>query len=112
MCVIMVDKNKAVLCCLLATSTIMLPEKKKRKRKTCSKKWYLERNISCDVHLLDGLLETGDAIVVSEGKLRKMWDFVSELRSFLCEKRLEMAIVGPALLPVKPTQLTQFLRPV
>ena len=52
----MVDKNKAVFCSLLATSAIMLSsEKKKRKRKMCSKKWCLERNISCDVHLLNGL---------------------------------------------------------
>jgi len=53
-----VDKNRAVVCCLLATSAIMLSEKKKRKRKMCSKKWYLERNISSDVDLLNGLLET------------------------------------------------------
>jgi hypothetical protein len=52
----MVDKNKAVVCCLLATSAIMLSEKKKRKRKMWSNKWYLERNISCD--LLNELLET------------------------------------------------------
>jgi len=56
--VTMVDKNKAVVCCLLATSVIMLSEKKKRKRKLCSKKWYLERNISRDAHLLNELLET------------------------------------------------------
>jgi hypothetical protein len=56
--VTVVDKNKAVVCCLLATSAIMLPEKKKRKRKMWSKKWYLERNISCDVHPLNELLET------------------------------------------------------
>jgi hypothetical protein len=31
--VTMVDKNKAVVCCLLATSAIMLSENKKRKRK-------------------------------------------------------------------------------
>jgi hypothetical protein len=54
----MVDKNKAVVCCLLATSAIMLSEMKKRKRKMCSKKWYLKRNISCDAHLLNELLET------------------------------------------------------
>ena len=54
----MVDKNKAVICCLLATSAIMLSEKKKRKRKMWSKKRYLKGNISCDVHLLNGLLET------------------------------------------------------
>jgi hypothetical protein len=56
--VIMVDKNKVVVCCLLATSAIMLSEKKKRKCKMWSKKWYLKRNISCDAHLLNGLLET------------------------------------------------------
>ena len=56
--VTMVDKNKTVVCCLPATSAIMLSEKKKRKRRMWSKKWYLERNISCDAHLLIELLET------------------------------------------------------
>jgi hypothetical protein len=56
--VTVVDKNKALVCCLLATSAIMLSEKKKRKSKMWSKKRYLERNISCDVHLLNELLET------------------------------------------------------
>ena len=56
--VTMVDKNKAVVCCLLATSAIMLSEKKKRKHKMWSKKWYLESNISSDAHLLNELLET------------------------------------------------------
>jgi hypothetical protein len=55
----MVDKNRAVVCCLLATSAIMLSEKKKRKCKMWSRKWYLKRNVSCDAHLLDELLETG-----------------------------------------------------
>jgi hypothetical protein len=57
----MMDKNKAVVCCLLATSAIMLSEKmkkKKRELKMWSKKWYLKRNISCDAHLLNELLET------------------------------------------------------
>ena len=53
-----VDKNKAVVCCLLATSAIMLSVKKKRKSKMWSKKWYLKRNISRDVQLLNELLET------------------------------------------------------
>jgi len=69
--VTMADKYKAVVYCLLATSAIMLSQKKKRKRKMCSKKWYLKRNISRDAHLLNELLETGvpwdDAIVVSAG---------------------------------------------
>ena len=56
--VIMVDKSKAVVCCLLATSAIMLYEKNKIKRKMCSKKWYLKSNVSCDAHLLNELLET------------------------------------------------------
>ena len=56
--VTVVDKNRAVVCCLLATSAVMLSERKERKRKMCSKKWYLVRNISCDVHLLSELLET------------------------------------------------------
>ena len=56
--VTMEDKNMSVVCCLLATSAIMLSEMKKRKPKMCSKKWYLKRNISCDVHLLNELLET------------------------------------------------------
>jgi len=55
--VTIVDKNKAVVCYLLATSVILLFEKK-RKRKMWSTKWYLKRNISCDAHLLNELLET------------------------------------------------------
>ena len=58
MLVILVDKNKAVVCCLLVTSAIMLSEKKNRKSKMWSKKWYLKRNISCDAHVLNELLET------------------------------------------------------
>jgi hypothetical protein len=54
----MMDKNKAVVCCLLATSAIALSKKKKRKRKMWSKKWYLKRNTSYDAHLLNDLLET------------------------------------------------------
>ena len=110
--VTMVDTNKAVVCCLLATSAIMLSERKKRKRKMWSKKGYLKRNISCDAHLLDELLETDvhwdDAIVVSAGKLRKLLDSPSELRSSVCERRLERTVLRPALLPVKTAQFTQF----
>jgi hypothetical protein len=90
----------------------MLSENKKIKRKMWSKKWYLKRNISCDAHLLNGLLESDvkveclqtDAIVVSAGKLRKLWDFLCELRSSLCEGRLERTVPGPALLHVKTAQ--------
>jgi hypothetical protein len=112
--VTIVDKSKAVVCCLLATSAIVLSEKKKRKRKIWSKTWYLKRNISRDAHLLKELLrvETDDAIVVSAGKLRKLWDSLSELRSSLCERRLERTVLRPVLLPVKTAQYTQFFRQV
>jgi len=58
--VTMVDKKKAVVCCLLATSAIMLSAEKKRRHKMWSKKWYLKRNVSCDAHLLNDLLETDE----------------------------------------------------
>jgi len=110
--VTMVDKNKAFVYPLLASSAIILSEKKKRKRKMLRKKWYLKRNISCDAHLLNELLQTDapwdDAIVVTAGKLRKLWDSLSELRISLCERRLERTVLRPALLPVKTAQFTQF----
>ena len=76
----------------------------------------MKRNISCDAHLLNELLETDvpsdDAIVVSAGKLRKLWDSLSELRSSLCERRLGRTVLRPSLLPVKTAQFTQFFRQV
>jgi len=114
--VTVVDKNKAVVWCLLATSALMLSEKKKGKRKMCSKKWFLERNISCDADLLNEFLEGwvpwDDSIVVSAGKLRKVWDSLNELFSSLCERRLERRVPRPSLLPVKTAQFTQFFRQV
>ena len=49
-----------------------------------------------------------DGIVVSAGKLRKLSDSLSELRSSLCERRLEMTVLRPALLHAKTAQFTQF----
>jgi len=48
--------------------------------------------------------------VVSAGTLRKLWGSLSELRSSLCERRLEGTVLKPALLPVKNAQFTQFIR--
>jgi len=45
---------------------------------------------------------------VTAGKLRKRWDFLSELRSSLCKRLLERAVMRPALLSVKTAQFTQF----
>ena len=73
-------------------------------------------SISCGAHLLNELLETDvprdDAIVVSAGKLRKLWDSLSEMRSSLSESRLERTVLRPALLPVKTVQFTQPFRQV
>ena len=110
--VTMADKNKAVVWCLLATSAIILSEKKKIKCKIWSKEWYLKRNVSCDAPLFNKLLETDvswdDSVVVSAGKVRKLWDSLSELRSSLCERRLERTFLRPALFPVETAQFTQF----
>ena len=51
-------------------------------------------------------------IVVSAGKLRKMWDSLSELHSSLCERQLERTVLRPALLHVKTSQFAQFFRQV
>ena len=53
-----------------------------------------------------------DAIVVSASKMRKLWDSLSELRSSLCERRLERTVLRPELLLVKTEQFTQFFRQV
>ena len=114
--VTMVDKNKAVVSCLLAISAIMLSKRRKERIKMWSKKWYLKRNISCDAHLLNELLEMDvpwdHAITVSAGKLRKPWDSLSEMHSSLCERRLERTVLRPALLPDKNAQFTQFFHQV
>ena len=110
--VTVVDKNKAVVCCLPSTSPIMLTEKKERKRKCGVRSDIWKGNTSCDAHLPNELLETDvpwdDAIVVWAGKLRKLWDSPSEPRSSLCDRRLERTVLRPVLLPVKTAQFTQF----
>jgi len=58
--------------------------------------------------ILEGWVPWDDATVVSAGKLRKLWDSLSELCSSLCERRLESTVLKPALLPVKAAQFTQF----
>jgi len=50
--------------------------------------------------------------VVSAGKLRKLWDSLSQLRSSLCERRLEKAVLKLALLSVKTAQFTSLFRQV
>jgi hypothetical protein len=57
--------------------------------------------MSLDAHLLNELLETD---VVSAGKLKKVWDSLSELLSSLCKGRLKRIVLRPALLPVKTAQ--------
>ena len=42
------------------------------------------------------------------GKLRELWDSLSELRSTVCEKRLERTVLRPALLLLKLRCLFSF----
>jgi hypothetical protein len=42
----------------------------------------------------------------------KLWDSLSELRSSVCERRLERTVLRPAQLLVKTAQSTQFFRQV
>ena len=66
----------------------------------------------CWMNLLETDEPWDDIIVVSAGNLRKLWDSLSELRSSVCERRLERTVLRPALLPVKTAQFTQFFRQV
>ena len=47
-----------------------------------------------------------------EGKLRELWDSLSELRSSVCERRLERIVLRVDPLPVKTAQFAQFFRQV
>ena len=53
-----------------------------------------------------------NAIVVLAGKVKKLWVSLSELRSSLCERRLERTLLRPTLLPVNTVQFTQFFHQV
>jgi hypothetical protein len=44
------------------------------------------------------------------GKLRELWDCLSELRCSVCERRLEITVLRPKLLLVKTAQFSQFFR--
>jgi len=46
--------------------------------------------------------------MVLVGKLRKLWDSLSDLRNSVCERRLERTVLKLALLPVNSVQFTQF----
>jgi hypothetical protein len=48
--------------------------------------------------------------LIKTGKLRNLWDSLSELRGSLCERRLERTVLRPALLPVKSAQFIHFFR--
>jgi hypothetical protein len=110
--VTMVDKNKAVVCCFLTTSTIMLSEKKKKSVK-CEVRSGIWKGIYHSMLICwMKIVPWNDAIVVSPGKLRKLWDSLSKLRRSLCERRLEWTVLRPALLSVKTVQFTQFFRHV
>jgi hypothetical protein len=59
-----------------------------------------------------GWVPWDDVTVMSAGRLRKLWDSLSELRSSLCERWLERTVLSPVLLPIKTVQFTQFFSQV
>jgi hypothetical protein len=107
--VTMVDKNKAVVYCLLATSAIMLSEKKKRKRKMCSGIWkgIYHAMLICWMNCLKQM-----CLEMMPSWCRQLnWGncgIPSELRSSLCERWLKRTVLRPVLLPVKTAQFTHF----
>jgi hypothetical protein len=74
--------------------------------------WLIKTRLSCAVasllFILEGWVPWDVAIVVPAGKVRKLWDSLSELRSSVCERRLERTVLRSALLPLKTAQFTQF----
>jgi len=104
-----VDKSKAVVFCLLAFLTLLLQ---------ClfsvfqSSLRFSERKGRLSFIHFESRVPRDDAIVVSAGRQKKLWDSLSELRSSLCERRLERTVLRPALLSVKTAQFTQVLRQV
>jgi hypothetical protein len=116
LCVWLVVINNAVVWCLLATSAIMLSGKKKRKRKMWSKKWYLKRNISCDAHLVNELLETECLEMMPSWCRQVNWrkcgiPWVN--CAVLCVKDdWKRTVLRPGLLPVKTVQFTEIFHQV
>ena len=116
--VTVVDKNKAVLCCLLATSVVMLSEKKKRKLCMWGKKWYLKWNISCDADLLNELLETDVENYINlclemmpsccRRETEENVGFPEWTAQFSVWKTTGNSVLRPARLPVKTAQFNQF----
>jgi hypothetical protein len=110
--VTVVDTNKAVVCCLLATSAIMLSEKKKKERKMWSKKWYLKRDISWDVHLLNELLETECLVFMPLCCLQVNWGNCGipwvNCAVLSVKDDWKGTVLRPALLSVKTAQFTHF----
>ena len=111
--VTVVDKNKAVVCCLLATSAILLFEKRKRKRKMCSKKWYLKREYIMRCWSAEWIARNGCALRwCHRGKMRKLWDSLSELRISVCERRWKRQFWGLRYCLSKLRSLLRFFRQV
>jgi hypothetical protein len=72
----------------------------------------MNERVASPLFILEGWVPWDDTIVVSAGKLRKLWDSLSELRSSLGDRRLERTVLRPAQLPVKTAQFTQFFRQI
>ena len=108
----MVDKNKAVVYCFARDigHKVIRKECLFSVSQSSGNVQFSSMNtkFSSLLFILEGWVPWDDAKVVSAGKLWKLWDSISELRSSLCER----TVLRLALLPVKTAQFTQFFRQV
>jgi hypothetical protein len=100
-------------CCLFANHighNVIRNEEKKTwnvEQEVTFEKKYIMRCSSAERFAINrcwGWVPWDDAILVSAGKLMKLWDSLSELRSSLCERWLKRTVLRPVLLPVKSVQ--------
>jgi hypothetical protein len=81
-----------------------------------SKKWFLKRNISCDTHLLNELLEIDvpwdDAIVVSAGKNEETVGFPKWTAQFSLWKTTGKDSSEACAIACQSAQFTQIFRQV
>jgi len=113
--VTMVDKNKAVVCRLVATLAIKLFEKKIGRVK-CRVRSGIWKGIYHAMLICWMIYKKRMCIEIIPSWCRQInwgnWDSLSELHSSVCEIRLKVTVLRHTLLPIKTAQFTQFFRQV
>ena len=105
--VTLVDRNKSVVWCLLPYLKITFSEK--NESLNYGVKYPVWKGIYRGMHIRwMNVAPRDDAKVVSVVKRRKLCDYLSELRSSLCERRLEKTFLRTMVFSIKTAQFTQF----